>query len=80
MVVGQGFEPWKAMPTDLQGVECAARVLEKPCFIGFFRFCFRLFPSVSVCFRLEGCRLGVSSGGEKSSKISFFELLVCAVC
>ena len=49
MVVGQGFEPWKAMPTDLQGVDWVAAYREKPCFVGFFRF---LFPFVSVRFRL----------------------------
>jgi len=35
MVVGQGFEPWKAMPTDLQGVDWVLGVWKNPCFIGF---------------------------------------------
>jgi hypothetical protein len=35
MVVGQGFEPWKAMPTDLQGVDWVAGEWKNPCFIGF---------------------------------------------
>ena len=80
MVVGQGFEPWKAMPTDLQGVDWVAACREKPCFIGVFRF---LFPFVSVRFRLfpvHWVSFGCLVRGEKSSKISFFELLVCAVC
>ena len=34
MVVGQGFEPWKAMPTDLQGVDWVAGEWKNPCFIG----------------------------------------------
>lgn len=60
MVVGQGFEPWKAMPTDLQGVEWVAGMRESLVLLGFCSVCFRPFPLVGCRFRRKGCRLGVA--------------------